>query len=92
MRKDVHVYINYQLTNKIEKIAKSHHMKISDIYTELLSKALEQEDKQINFELFNDNFNKINIDINYIKKMLRIICSKLSIELNDYESKRKMSD
>lgn len=67
-------------------------MKISDIYTELLSKALEQEDKQTNFELFNDNFNKINFDMNYIKKMLRIICSELNIELNYCESKRKMSD
>lgn len=92
MRKDVHVYIDYQLTNRIEKIARSHHMKISDIYAELLSKALDQEDRQTNFEIFNDNFNKLNFDINYIKKMLRIICSKLSIEFNDYESKRKMSD
>lgn len=92
MRKDVHVYIDYQLTNRIEKIARSHHMKISDIYAELLSKALDQEDRQTNFEIFNDNFNKINFDINYIKKMLRIICSNLNIEFKDYDSRRKMAD
>lgn len=67
-------------------------MKISDIYAELLSKALDQEDRQTNFEIFNDNFNKINFNINYIKKMLRIICSNLNIEFKDYDFKRKMSD
>ena len=40
MKKDVHVYIDYELSNIIEKISKSNKMTLSNTYNYLLKSGL----------------------------------------------------
>ena len=40
MKKDVHVYIDYELSNIIEKIFKSNKMTLSNTYNNLLKSGL----------------------------------------------------
>ena len=40
MKKDVHVYIDYELSNIIEKISKSNKMTLSNTYNNLLKSGL----------------------------------------------------
>lgn len=40
MKKDVHVYIDYELSNIIEKISKSKKMTLSNTYNNLLKSGL----------------------------------------------------
>lgn len=93
MKKDTHIYIEYSISNMIERIAKKEHSKISDVYARLLTQALKEENNQANFELFNDNLNKVLSNTSHIKKMLKSVCSNLNIEdSTDYNYKRKIDD
>ena len=40
MKKDVHVYIDYDLSNVIEKISKTNHTTLSNTYSFLLKNGL----------------------------------------------------
>ena len=40
MKKDVHIYIDYELSNIIEKISKSNKMTLSNTYNNLLKNGL----------------------------------------------------
>ena len=83
MKKDVHVYIDYQLTNRIEKLAKTQHMTLSNIYTELLNKALEQKEALLNFELFDMSLKKIIKNTNYTKSLIRKMYSDSNIKYSN---------
>ena len=65
MKKDVHVYIDYELSNIIDKISKTNKMTLSNTYNVLLKSGLTISDiKNIIINLcFKRNilFQKLNI-------------------------------
>lgn len=60
MKKDVHVYIDYELSNTIEKISKSNKSTLSNTYTVLLRNGL----------YINDISNKLDLIYKLLLRML----------------------
>lgn len=60
MKKDVHVYIYYELSNTIEKISKSNKSTLSNTYTVLLRNGL----------YINDISNKLDLIYKLLLRML----------------------
>lgn len=60
MKKNVHVYIDYELSNAIEKISKSNKSTLSNTYTVLLRNGL----------YINDISNKLDLIYKLLLRML----------------------
>ena len=83
MKKDVHIYLQYDLANKIDNIAKSEKASLSDTYAKLLNQGLMLKELILNLKLTNMNFKKITSNTNYIKALLRKIYSDNNLEFSN---------
>ena len=90
MKKDVHVYIDYEIANKIEKDAKKRHKRISDEYTELLKQALSFNELENNFDKFQEDLVWLCKKTQYISKQIEGLYSILKVDT--VEEKDKLSD
>ena len=90
MKKDVHVYIDYEIANKIEKDAKKRHKRISDEYTELLKQALSFNELENNFDKFQEDLVWLCKKTQYISKQIEQLYSKLDIDI--IKENNKLSD
>ena len=80
MKKDVHVYIDYEIANKIEKDAKKRHKRISDEYTELLKQALSFNELENNFDKFQEDLVWLCKKTQYISKQIEGLYSILKVD------------
>ena len=80
MKKDVHIYIDYAIANKIEKDAKKRHKRISDEYTELLKQALSFNELENNFDKFQEDLVWLCKKTQYISKQIEGLYSILKID------------
>ncbi len=83
MKKDVHIYLQYDLANRLDNIAKSERNSLSDTYARLLNQGLMIEELLLNVKLANMNFKKITSNTNYIKALLRKVYSDNNIDFSN---------
>ena len=81
MKKDVHVYIDYEIANKIEKSAKKRNKRISDEYCELLKQALSFNELENNFNKFQEDLVWLCKKTQYISKQIEALYSILKIDM-----------
>ena len=87
MKKDVHIYLPYNLANRLENIAKSEKNSLTDVYTRLLNQGLILEELLKNVKDTNINLKKITSNTNYIKSILRKIYSDVfNQNINDFDN------
>jgi hypothetical protein len=96
MKKDVHIYLDYELANKLESLAKKEHKKISNTYSEIIKFGFEQKQIQETLSSFEYSFKKIISNTNYTKSLLQKIYSinnNIKKFDNDYYTmSQKMND
>jgi len=87
MKKDVHIYLDYKLANRIDAIAKMEKRKLSDIYARILNQGFAQEELLLSLKLYDINFKKIISNTNYTKALIRKMYSDLNIKYSNETNK-----
>lgn len=86
MKKDVHIYLQYDLANRLDNIAKSERNSLSDTYARLLNQGLMIEELLLNVKLANMNFKKVISNTNYTKALVRKIYSDSNIDFSNHSN------
>ena len=92
MKKDVHIYVDYSLANKIESSAKKRRKKISDEYEWLLKQALAMEELQLNFRQFQTDLTWLCKKLHYNTKMLEQLFANLNFTNVDPTKSAKLRE
>lgn len=63
MKKDVHIYLDYELSNEIEKIAMKNHENLSNTYTIILNYGLSMGEVLKKLDLIYKSLNRISYNL-----------------------------
>lgn len=86
MKKDVHVYIDYDLNKQIESRARENGTTISDEYGKLLKYSLEFEKIFEKLNLMNGAIKKIYSNTNFSRKLLEQFYADIITEPSDVKA------
>lgn len=92
MKKDVHIYIDYDLNKKIESNARENGRTISEEYSRLVKYSLEFEKIFERLNLMNSSIRKIYSNTNFSRKLLEQLYADIITEPSDVKLSEALSE
>ena len=87
MKKNLHLFIDYDISNKIEKLAREENITATEEYEKILNLGLIQNEQNRVYDFIINSVKKNTKEMIYIKSLLQQVYADLRLEqINPKES------